>query len=170
MNRSANRGRVTCIVLILGLTVGCGSAHDGRPKVVPARGQVLYNGQTVAGAVVTFSPQPASPAKEPSKSSQIAAAVGTTDEQGRFTLMTFKPRDGAVPGTYRVLITKLQKTAEVPPLQQLFDNPKLADDFRKSGGGYRSLLPKKYSAPDTSGLTATVTEAGKNDFRFELKD
>ncbi|MBI1249440.1 hypothetical protein GC197_16565 [bacterium] len=34
----------------------------------------------------------------------------------------------------------------------------------------KSLVPQKYSQPQTSGLTLTVTKDGKDDVLFELKD
>ncbi|MCE9564571.1 MAG: hypothetical protein K8U57_21255 [Planctomycetes bacterium] len=34
----------------------------------------------------------------------------------------------------------------------------------------RWIVPRKFSIPDTSGLTVEVTDGGKNNFTIELKD
>ena len=58
--------------------LGCGS---GRPTCVGVTGTVSYRGQPVEGAGVAFI------------SKQGRSASGTTNEQGRFTLMSFSPGD-----------------------------------------------------------------------------
>ena len=37
-------------------------------------------------------------------------------------------------------------------------------------GGITHHVPEKYENPETSGLTAEVTDGGANDFTFELVD
>ena len=82
--------RRTLASLGLLFVLGCSSSDDGvagRPKTYPVDGLVLYNGNPVEGATVVFN----SPTEN-------RGAAGLTDAQGRFTLKTFKPGDGAVAG------------------------------------------------------------------------
>jgi hypothetical protein len=58
---------------------------------------------------------------------------------------------GIAPGRYAVAITKLDTAAVSSTLAPPKD-----------------LLPKKYGNPQTSRLTADVTEGGENDFQFAL--
>jgi hypothetical protein len=84
---------------LLGLAVvlltGC---QSDRTKAYPVRGTVvLENGQLAAdlvGGMVTFS------------SAELkASASGDIRKDGTFTLSTLKEGDGAVPGTYEVLLS-----------------------------------------------------------------
>lgn len=111
-----------------------------RPGTVPVSGVLTLDGQPVEGATVMF---------VPAKGGLYAggAAAGKTDGKGKYTLTTFKPGDGAVPGTYTVVIT-LNVTDE--------------------RGEVKSLLPKRYADPRTSGLTVEVAKQGPNEFYFDL--
>lgn len=137
------------------LVAGCsGRGSVDRPRVVPVRGRVLLGGEAVDGAHVTFYSE-----------DQQLAAYGTTGSDGRFRLSTFGQHDGAVPGEHRVTVSKL--ASGEPGIE--------SDDLREIDAetftGYQqreSLIPASYSDPAQSGLTATVTEAGPNDFTFEL--
>ncbi|MEX0793876.1 MAG: carboxypeptidase-like regulatory domain-containing protein [Pirellulaceae bacterium] len=131
------------IVLSLLSQGGCGKrVVEGRPALVKVSGTVFYNQAPCSDARVVFSPQ----------NHQYAAAA-KTDQQGRFTLQTFDPGDGAVPGEYKVVVSKFE-AVDLP------------------GGGFKEtfFLPGKYRDPQTSGLTATIPEAGTNDVRIELDD
>src|SRR5437762_14122698 len=80
---------------------GCGSG----PRVVSAKRTVLYQGTPVAGATLTFSP----------KGEKTGPVInGVTDAEGHFSLKTYvgatSTGDGAMPGEYRVAISKF-----VPP-------------------------------------------------------
>src|SRR5262245_59643767 len=80
-------------LLALGLT-GCG---DGRIKVYPASGQVLYNGEPLKGVDIAFHPL------DP-KSNTGYPPHATTDENGKFTLTTFLKDDGAPAGEFQVAV------------------------------------------------------------------
>jgi hypothetical protein len=84
----------------LGLIVA-GGCSDGGPKIVPAAGQVLIDGQPLATGVagfVRFIPKDGRP------------ATGAIDPQtGNFKLTTTKQNDGCLVGKHRVLIV-LQQT------------------------------------------------------------
>lgn len=140
--------------LALGTWTGCGGGGGdaSRPQVTPAGGTVLYKGQPVEGAMVVFVPQ-----------GHDQGAAGRTDASGKFALQTFDPNDGAVPGEYKVTVTKSEMAAAPAAAT--------SDDYEApTPSQERALLPNRYSKPDSSQLTATVTEAGPNDFTFELKD
>jgi hypothetical protein len=109
-------------------------------------------GPRIDGATVVFVTQ---------SGGRFYNAMGTTDSAGRFRLQTFRPQDGAVPGSHRVQIEKLSYTAK--PVA----GP-VPDGFPTSTSVEISHLPKKYRSPQTSGLTAEVTPKGPNEFTFEL--
>ena len=89
-------------------------------------------------------------------------AIGSTDSSGRFRLQTFRPRDGAVPGSHTVKIEKLSYTEK--PVK----GP-VPDGFPTETRVEVSHLPEKYRSPQTSGLTAEVTAKGPNEFTFVLE-
>jgi len=130
------------------LLAGCSSGH-GTASVT---GTVLYKGQPVAGAAVSFLPK--------SEEATAKPARGTTDASGRFTLTSYFGPDeqpaGALPGEYSVTITKI-------------DEPSGAFDPFKDPPP-KNHLPAKYSTPQRSGLTATVKAGETNQFEFKLED
>lgn len=141
-----------CCLVALAILVGCSSEDAGRPKRVQVTGKVIYQGQPVEGAHVTFAPQ----------GQGLSPAFGTTDASGVFKLSTFGADDGAQPGSYAVTISKtitegpkdapIQNTGTPPP------PPKTTE-----------MLPVKYKTASSSGFTAKVEANGANDFPFELK-
>lgn len=134
--------------------VGCAGrvVDPKRPQVVPASGVVLYQGQAIAGAEVTFN-------------NEAAKTTGSakTDDSGRFVLSTFGKHDGVVPGPQIVAIRRVDVIDKTPPGVDV------------SAGGkalppeIRWIIPKKYSDPSKSGLTADVSTSGPNEFKFELE-
>ncbi|WP_437193613.1 carboxypeptidase-like regulatory domain-containing protein [Planctomicrobium sp. SH527] len=138
------------------LASGCGGESgdqwsQNRPKTSPASGVVTYKGQPVDGANVNFAP--------PSGDGTGASAM--TDAEGKFKLGTFDQADGAVPGAYKVIITK--KKVETTPNPKDPNGPPVKTVET-------SLIPVKYSKLSSTVLDATVSEAGPNEFVFELKD
>jgi hypothetical protein len=99
------------------------------------------------------------------------AAAGVTGADGTFELSTFGKNDGAVVGTHTVTITKIQSTVTGEGMSP--DNPEggygeaMAQAARQAE--VKTELPSKYANPETSGLTAEVTESGPNEFTFELE-
>lgn len=144
----------TCGVIIIVVT-GCARHHEDQwsrqwPARVPAAGTVTFQGSPVEGATVHFVTE---------RQGRFYNAMGQTDAAGRFSLQTFRPKDGAVPGRHKVRIQKLtfsEKPADLP----------LHESFKPIE---TSHLPKKYRSPETSGLTVEVSENGPNDFTFSLE-
>jgi hypothetical protein len=75
------------------------------------------------------------------------SARGQIEENGTFTLTTFRSSDGAIEGKHRVLIIPARKRGERP-------------------GKAARNLDGKYQSFDTSGLEANVSSNSKNDFEF----
>ena len=170
--------------LLFGATTGCGSSG---PPLVDAGGTVTYQGKPVPGAVVTFVPQVGVDFGE------APSATGTTDEDGRFTLSS-RQRHGAVVADMKVSISAFPPAD--PSIEDAFKvdeegNPvdmtdpqarnkmmmkmmRMSVRADKDDGGDattdRSLIPMKYGAISSSGLTATVTDdPNTNDFVFDLE-
>ncbi len=137
------------------VVAGCQSkpTDPNRPKTVPVSGVVTYKGQPVEGATVTFV-----------STAGKRGAVATTDASGKFTMTTFEPKDGAIPGTYQVAI---QKTV-VEGAPQEGATGKGGEE--PPAGTLKDLLPAKYKDASKSGLTAEVKEGGTKDLKFELTD
>jgi hypothetical protein len=137
---------------------GCSGTNDDwrakRPKVVPVSGTVLYNGQPLEDATVTFTNAAAS-----------RSGYGQTGPGGKFTLTTFTPADGVVPGKQQVTVRKVRVTGRKKPGV----DPSTSSEVPPPPEEHW-LIPSRYGRAETSGLTVEVTEGGKNDFVIELKD
>lgn len=155
---------VAVVLLSIGVLVGCGAETPERPRTTPTGGVITYKGQPVKDASVSFVPDvPASEA------ARHVGAFGVTDAEGNFTLMTYKSGDGAVPGKYKVTVSKRESLVKKPEPETG------ADDYVDPGGGTappppKSVLPSKYSSPDTTDLVVTVPEGDGVEFEFELKN
>ncbi|MCI0359877.1 MAG: carboxypeptidase-like regulatory domain-containing protein [Planctomycetaceae bacterium] len=140
------------VVTGIGLLIctGCGSDTGHLPKTVPAKGIVTLDGKPVEGAQVVLV----------AEAQSAHGAFGASDASGRFSLRAFEEKDGAVPGTYKVQISKTV-VKELSP-----------DKAANLDGGaplfYDYGVPPKYTGFQTSGLTATVPESGTSDLKFEL--
>ncbi|QDU56692.1 hypothetical protein [Aeoliella mucimassa] len=145
------------LTLIFGSVAGCGNKNDGRPQRVPVSGRVLLDGEAAAEAMVVFYPSNGS----------TPAAQGNTDAEGNFTLSTFDAKDGAVPGSYLVLVSKKHSDNELTGAES-------REYFARTGSPpplptYRDLLPAKFASHETTDLIAEVMATGENNFHFELK-
>ena len=135
---------------VLVLAIGC-RGGDAKLGTTPVSGTVRFKGEPVADAVVNFLP----------KSSGVRGAVGRTDASGRFELTTLARNDGAMPGSYDVVISKQEGApADSKPTGLPDTGPPQAKD----------LLPIKYKSASTSGLTAEVKSRGANKFDFDLQE
>lgn len=132
---------------------GCGGTlaePRDRPKRVSAIGVVSYKGVPVEGAIVVFTPE-----------GEGVGALGRTDAKGQFSLTTFLPDDGAVPGSYHVSVRKVE--IDAPP-------PQATEDAVAPPTVERSVLPDKYADPQLSGLKGTVADGTTNEFTFDLQE
>lgn len=142
-------------VLVLGLSVllfcGCGSADKKRLPMGKVKGKVLYKGNPVAWAAVTFMADGAP-----------RAGTGSTNGDGEFQLTTFDTNDGAVVGTHKVTVIQ-----QSPPTK-----PMSPGDLAANGpppAPKEGLIPSKYADIKTTPLTKSV-EAGPNNITIELID
>lgn len=123
---------------LVGVT-GCGN-----PGMTKVSGTVTWRGTPVPDAVVQFVP------------TSKPGAGGRTDAEGRFSLTTLKPGDGAYVGQCRVTITPYVEW--VGP-----DNPRPLSRPRPD-------IPERYRTPDKTPLTAEVVGGKRNEFSFELAE
>ena len=139
-------------LLAVPVMLGRGGGGADRPTTFPVSGTVTMNGQPVADANLNFQ-----------RTDGTRGAVGVTDAQGRYELTTFTAGDGALPGEYRVAVTQF----ETPPPGAAVDEDDPNYDPDAPAFVPENLLPEQYANPETSGLTATVTE-GSNTVDFQL--
>lgn len=122
-------GQIILAVVAAAAFFGSGCGDVNRP--VKVTGVVTLDGAPVDDAVVAFQPA----------SEKGRAATGLTDKRGNFRLAT-QTEDGALPGEYKVVVTKYEETVQ------------------KGKGGQKSLLPAAYGAASTTPLTCTVPTNG----------
>lgn len=121
---------------------GCGNASKEGPETVKVTGTVTLDGEPLAGAYVTFSLKTAGP-----------PAFGETDDQGRFSLQTFEPGDGAIAGKYPITVTKMASQGAME-----FEDEAAKEEYLRCRGEKASELkfvnavPDKYSNRKTSGV------------------
>ena len=129
--RLSRRAAAVAFVL-LGLA-GCG---DGKLKVYPVTGQVLYNGEPLKGVDVALHPT------DP-KNNTGYPPHATTDEDGKFTLTTYLKDDGAPAGEFQVAIAfAVEKVG--------------GDEGSDQSKRLTFQVPYKYQRKETSGITVTL--------------
>jgi hypothetical protein len=116
-------------VAVLASAGGC----KRNPRVVPVKGKVLYNGQPLPFGSVMFQPDKGQP------------AVGDLASDGSFTLSSYGPNDGAVPGKHSVSVSCYEG-----------QRPGKASGGDSLG---KLMIPLKYTRFGSSGLTAEVKDA-----------
>jgi hypothetical protein len=156
-NTFARRAIASFVGAALVIVTGC-SDNTGLAKRYAVSGTVNYNGKPVEKGTVTFTP------------TQADGRVASGDiADGRYTLTTAEPGDGALPGSYKVTVSG--KEMDTTELKAIAKGGQHHHDgaFAKAVKGAKALVPAKYSLADTSGLTAEV-KAQSNTIPLELKD
>jgi hypothetical protein len=131
----------TTASLVLG--IGC----TQKEKLNPVHGKVLYQGQPLAGALVSFHPQ----------DSQGDPPTGYTKEDGTFTVVT-GPVEGARTGTFNITVM-----CQVPTKHKAAG---------MSFGGVAETedrLQGAYANRDTSRITVTIKDGPNQLEPFDLK-
>ena len=154
---------------VVATSFGCsGETGEERPSVVPVTGVVMYNNNPVPGAMVSFMADGAP-----------RAATGITNEKGEFQLTMFDPNDGAIPGTNKITVSKVEAAAQQANTDEalLNDPTAMTDSYLKKAGsdgkldeGPKSLIPGKYATEGTSPLSEEVKTEGENRFILQLAD
>lgn len=142
--------------------LGCGGSGDkwtaGQPDTVDASGVVTLDGEPVEGATVVFGPVDG---KYP------ANAITASD--GSFSAAAFTSKPGAVPGKYKVALTK---TIEDKDAKKKKFDPGEDSEHAKDGGGdvsWTNGLPEVYKLPSTTPIEIEVPSDGIADLKIELK-
>ena len=149
-----------CLVVLL--SFGC---NKKRVKgLVPARGVVTLNGESVAGAMIMFTPVQIG--------TEAVAAATTTDERGEFKMTTVDPGDGVFPGDYNVTVVKDELQGGLT-LEQARLNSENPDEARKRGPVEEATvvhhLPAKYADMNTTDLKVTIPAEGQRDIVIALE-
>lgn len=159
--------KITKCVLIAGwalslcvLVPGCGQPGIG---AIPAKGTVLVDGKPMEGVMVIFHPDQGE-----------RAASGKTDANGEFKLTTELANDGALPGSYKISVTKhVNEKDDVPTNVNPNDPASLDAVYRKVDAKKKTvsqnLVGKTYENHLGSGLVATVEKGKDNNFKFDVK-
>jgi len=117
--------------------------------VHPVRGRVLFNGKPAAHAQVTFHPVG-------DAGRDAVRPTGRADDQGYFTLTSFRDGDGAAAGEYRVTVVRyLARPART--------GSKAEDTVTAN------YLPARYAGAESSRLTAVVSPGTNELPAFDLK-
>ncbi len=134
MRSFVTRGRVL-LPLLLVFVAGCGAGR------YPVTGQVTYeDGSPVEDGTVIA---------EATVDGKAVGVQGAIAKDGTFSFGGDRPSDGAIPGTYKVLIM----------------SPTIPDGA--AGEGKQPLVDGKYTKYDTSGLTFEV-KPERNTFNIKV--
>lgn len=106
MTFDSPRRRVVILGTLLTMLVGCGPAAG----LAPVSGVVTIDGKPYPGGKVVFSPT----AKE-GETVAGQSSFGRPGADGRFTLSTFAPGDGALIGTHTVSLFRESDESKLPP-------------------------------------------------------
>ena len=134
--------RLLIAAFLVGLGTLAGCSRGSRP-LGRVTGIVTFAGKPVTNGTVVFMPAESGP-----------PATGDLGPDGRYTLKTLAPDDGAVVGKHLVMITAFEKLT-----------PEEANNIKRMP---KMLVPTKYSDAKTSKLTADVAP-GDNEINFPLK-
>jgi hypothetical protein len=132
--------RAACLASLILLALVAGCG-DPKPVLAPVRGHVTFRGAPLTGGAIVFTP-------DPERGGNGPLACGRIDSEGGFVLVTGQDF-GAVPGWHRVTFKALTP-----------DAPSAAPE---------TLLPARFSNPETSGQSGEVKPGQGNviDFRLE---
>jgi len=141
LSKRAVRNQWAAAFAVTALCVSCAEDEDAksgpRHETIPVHGQVLVNGNPMAGIVLRLVPEKEHEQISSSRGRIVTQAV--TDEEGNFRAFTYKTGDGAPPGKYKVLLW--YRTRQ-----------RLSGENRKSNDHFKN----KYADPETSQYSVEV--------------
>jgi hypothetical protein len=146
-----------CACALAVVVAGCNKTASVK-GVVKTSGVVTFQGAPVAGASVTFYPDAGG-----------QAAAGTTDAQGKYELTTLNANDGAKPGTYKVMISKMETSGLGATMSQEEQTKYVEEHGSPPPMATKNALPAQYAEVTTTPLTATVKDGDMNEINFDLQ-
>ncbi|HEY2251652.1 MAG TPA: carboxypeptidase-like regulatory domain-containing protein [Planctomycetaceae bacterium] len=141
------------------LLPGCGSSSgpvEPDLDLAPVAGVVTLNDQPLADANISF----VFDGKPPKG---FMASGAKSDSSGKFIVMTGS-QPGTVPGRYKVTISRLR----MPDGSPVKEEPGLDAAMLQQGGALKETVPERYTDPETTELSATVTNDGVDDLELKL--
>lgn len=152
--------RTSLLLIFAAVVAGCGGS-----SYPPVSGKVTMDGKPVPSVTVVFTPVGSASVQAPGPYS-----VGTTDEQGDFTLQTRHGDGGAVPGTHRVGIEYRDKEE----LSELKFELSEADEeskpaIEKQINELKAMFKSRVRVPANVVYKFDVPKDGTSSANFELK-
>lgn len=145
--------RIVTALVVSAILIGCGGTDNDPTHQV--NGVLHYNGEPLSNVGVTFYPE------------HGRSAVGKTNAEGNFTLMTYNPNDGAVAGEHKVAIVPGPGDSAAKDSSEL-----TADDYAPpASGNAEAPFPRKYLSRETTDLTVHIPDDLENgQLKLELSD
>jgi hypothetical protein len=152
--------RYVALVSILALAFsGC-----GKTRPVKVAGMVTLDGKPLGGATIVFTPEEGG--------GRQASAL--SDDDGAFELTTYNTGDGALPGTYKVMVRKdeIHVTATTAAMSPE-ENTKAMKEFAQKHPGpvietkKKPPVPASYSSPSSTPLKYTVPVEDKLEIKLK---
>jgi len=136
---------IICFSLLVALVcvLGCSQQY---PATSPVTGVLTVDGVPYPNVVITYASKTGNP-----------SAIGKTDAEGKYTLTSFKPKDGAMPGECVVLL--------IPDDLQIGEG---SQSLKELAIAQKSKIHFRYFEKDTSDLTVRV-DPGQNNHVLEIK-
>lgn len=150
--------RTLCAGAMLLMMLGCGGSGPEHPAVGKVKGKVLFKGEPLAGATITFY----------GPGSGIAS-TGVSNDAGEFELTTYETGDGAPVGENTVTVSKYEggEVASIDPTKMAAGGP----DVSMTPGSTKppkSVIPEHYSNVASTPLKVTIEADKENTPTLEL--
>ncbi len=154
------RKNILCPAFVMTLaviTVGCGGSEN--VEVFPARGIVTFDGKPMTGGgAISLVPVASQNGKN---------AGGTINSDGTFVLTTYEDGDGAMAGSFRVIIN--QTTSQEPDYGGDSDAPGKAPMQAVETVTSADVIPTIYSDPTSSPVEVKIEAKEKNELTINLE-
>ena len=133
--------RALTLAMLVALFAGC---DNGMPRTIPVRGQVLFDGKRppAAGTVYFTLARDAG-------AGTMRPGIGDFDAEGRFSVTSFDPGDGLLPGAYKLRV----ECWATPPNME--------------GKPVKSHVPARYSDAERSGMDLSV-DSGASSYELTV--
>ncbi len=149
------------VLCLAGMLLSAGCSGGGLTGLYPVRGTVTLNGKPLEGATITFVGK-----------GDLRPATAISGSDGKYELFTLDS-PGAQPGSYSVVVQKMEAPAEASTADAGFDAQgrdlsmvQAAANVGKGAGKSKDLVPPKYLNPETTPLNFEVKNSSNT---IELK-